>query len=100
MMGTARESMLFMWWKEPVMRSYREAFDGVVARFPDAHVSTVGHETDTMFIIPPGDPNAEGSPIYFVPKDGSEILKFGSGSWKKIDALFDDPSRRPASIES
>lgn len=53
LMGTARESMLFMRWKEPIMRSYREAFDGVVARFPDAHVSTAGYETDTMFIVPP-----------------------------------------------
>ena len=44
------------------MRSYREAFDVVVARFPDAYVSTAGHETDTMFIIPPRRPQRGRKP--------------------------------------
>lgn len=74
------------------MNSYFDAFNQVMAEFPSAYISSSGYETDTMFVLPPGDPDSEGSPFYFVPKDGSKIFKLGSGAWREIDRILADPT--------
>ena len=80
------------------MDSYREAFDCVMSELPSAHPADSGYETDSMFILPPEEPEEEGSPVYFGSKKDSGVLSLGSGAWRKIDQLMADPSRRPASI--
>ncbi|STC40470.1 hypothetical protein [Corynebacterium amycolatum] len=81
------------------MNSYFDAFNQVLREYPSAYISSSGYETDTMFVLPPGDPDSEGSPFYFVPKDGSKIFKLGSGAWREIDRILADSTLQSVAME-